>query len=79
MFAIRDARARGHRGVIGLSLLVDRPSRRCIATSSWQSGEAMRASADAVRPVRDRAAELFGGSADVEESEIAVLHRDTVE
>jgi heme-degrading monooxygenase HmoA len=66
----------GIEGYIGLSLLVDRPSRRCIATSSWQSEEAMRASADAVRPVRDRAAEAFGGSADVEEWEIAVLHRD---
>jgi hypothetical protein len=66
----------GIEGYIGLSLLVDRPSRRCIATSSWQSEEAMRASAEAVRPVRDRVAELFGGSADVEEWEIAVLHRD---
>jgi hypothetical protein len=63
-------------GYIGLSLLVDRPSRRCIATSSWQSEEAMRASAESVRPIRDRAAEIFGGSADVEEWEIAVLHRD---
>ena len=53
----------GIEGYIGLSLLVDRPSGRCIATSSWQSEEAMRASAEAVRPVRDRAAELFGGSA----------------
>ena len=66
----------GIEGYIGLSLLVDRPSRRCIATSSWQSEGAMRASAEAVRPVRDRVAELFGGSADVEEWEIAVLHRD---
>ena len=66
----------GIEGFVGLSLLVDRSSGRCIATSSWQSEEAMRASADAVRPVRDRAAELFGGSADVEEWEIAVLHRD---
>jgi heme-degrading monooxygenase HmoA len=63
-------------GYIGLSLLVDRPSRRCIATSSWQSEEAMRASAESVRPIRDRAAEIFGSSADVEEWEIAVLHRD---
>jgi heme-degrading monooxygenase HmoA len=66
----------GIEGYIGLSLLVDRPSRRCIATSSWQSEEAMRASEESVRPVRDRAAEIFGGNAQVEEWEIAVLHRD---
>lgn len=63
-------------GFIGLSLLVDRQSGRCIATSAWESEEAMRASAESVRPVRDRAAEILGGSADVEEWEIAVLHRD---
>ena len=63
-------------GFIGLSLLVDRQSGRCIATSAWESEEAMRASADSVRPVRDRAAEILGGSADIEEWEIAVLHRD---
>ena len=63
-------------GYTGLSLLVDRSSGRCIATSAWQSEEAMRASAGSIRPVRDRAAEVFGGSADVEEWEIAVLHRD---
>jgi heme-degrading monooxygenase HmoA len=62
-------------GYTGVSLLVDRSSGRCIATSAWQSEEAMRSSAESVRAVRDRAAELFGGSADVEEWEIAVLHR----
>jgi hypothetical protein len=36
----------------------------------------MRASAEAVRPIRDKAAEMFGGSAQVEEWDIAVLHRD---
>jgi heme-degrading monooxygenase HmoA len=66
----------GIEGYIGLSLLVDQPSRRCIATSSWQSEEAMRAGEQSVRPVRDRAAEIFGGSAQVEEWEIADLHRD---
>src|SRR6202171_3991957 len=66
----------GIEGYIGLSLLVSQPSGRGIATSSWQSEEAMRASAESIRPVRDRAAEVFGGSADVEEWEIAVLHRD---
>jgi heme-degrading monooxygenase HmoA len=63
-------------GFIGMSLMVDRPSGRCIATSAWETEEAMRASAEAVRPVRDRAAEIFGGTTEVEEWDIAVLHRD---
>src|ERR1700752_2555564 len=49
----------GIEGYVGLSLLVDRPSRRCIATSSWRSEEAMRASAGAVRPIPDRGAGIF--------------------
>jgi quinol monooxygenase YgiN len=63
-------------GCVGLSLMVDRTSGRCIATSAWESEEAMRASEESIRPIRDRAAELFGGSAEVEEWEIAVMHRE---
>lgn len=63
-------------GYVGVSLLVDRRSGRCIATSAWQSEEAMRASEEAVRSVRDQATRAFGGSAQVEGWEIAVLHRD---
>ena len=63
-------------GCVGLSLLVDRTSGRCIATSAWQSEEAMRASEESIRPIRDQAAELFGGSAQVEEWEIAAMHRE---
>ncbi len=63
-------------GCVGLSLLVDRTSGRCIATSSWESEEAMRASAESLRPLRDRAAELFGGGAQIEEWEIAAMHRE---
>lgn len=63
-------------GCVGMSLLVDRESGRCIATSAWQIREAMHASAEQVRPVRDRAAQAFGGSPTVDEWEIAVLHRD---
>ncbi|OBC00551.1 hypothetical protein A5784_20010 [Mycobacterium sp. 852013-50091_SCH5140682] len=63
-------------GCIGLSLLVDRTSCRCIATSSWVSEDAMHASAGTVRPIRDRAAELFGGSSHVAEWEIAAMHRE---
>jgi len=66
----------GTDGCVGLSLLVDRKSGRCIATSSWESDEAMRASEESIRPMRDQAAELFGGSAQVEEWEIAAMHRE---
>ncbi len=62
-------------GCAGLSLLVDRQSGTCIATSSWESVEAMRASAERVAPIRDRAALMFDGNARVEEWDIPLLHR----
>ena len=63
-------------GYVGLSLVVDRQSGRCIATSAWETDEAQRTSAERIRPVRDRAAAVFGGSATAEAWEIAVLHRE---
>ncbi|MGW6199623.1 hypothetical protein ACWF0M_25960 [Kribbella sp. NPDC055110] len=64
-------------GCIGLSMIVDRESGRCITTSAWQSEEAMRATDEELRPVRERIAEsMGGGSPTVQEWEIAVLHRD---
>jgi hypothetical protein len=63
-------------GFIGLSMMVDRDSALCITTSAWQSDDAMRASAEQVEPVRTRAAEVLGGSPDVAEWEIAVMHRE---
>jgi heme-degrading monooxygenase HmoA len=64
-------------GYIGLSLLADRSSGRCIITSAWESEDAMHASAPAVQEVRSRAAEIFGGGdPTVDEWEIAVLHRE---
>lgn len=63
-------------GHIGLSLLADRSSGRCITASAWRSEEAMHASAEAVRQVRSHAAEIFGGRPDIGEWEIAALHRE---
>ncbi|WP_460356489.1 hypothetical protein [Mycobacterium sp. ZZG] len=62
-------------GFIGFSLLADRKSGRCIATSAWQTEEAMRASAPLVREVRDRAAQILGGNVEMADWEIAVMHR----
>jgi hypothetical protein len=62
-------------GFVGLSLLVDRESGRCIVTTAWQSEQAMRDSAGQVTSVRNRAAEIFGGRTEIAEWEIAVLHR----
>ena len=67
----------GMNGCVGLSMVVDRTSGRCIATSAWQDEVSMRASDEQLRPLRSRAAELMGGGEpQVEEWEIAVLHRD---
>jgi hypothetical protein len=61
-------------GCVGLSLLIDHDG-RCIATSAWENAGAMHASADRVAGLRERAAEMFGVTTEVQEWEIAVLHR----
>ncbi len=63
-------------GCVGLSMLVDRDSCRCIATSSWESKAAMRLAAGPVGVIRDRAVEILGGTALVEEWEILAMHRE---
>jgi heme-degrading monooxygenase HmoA len=62
-------------GCVGLSLLVDHDTGRCITTSAWETEEAMHASAESVRESRERTAERFGATPEVQEYEIAVLHR----
>jgi quinol monooxygenase YgiN len=67
----------GMDGCIGLSMIADRESGRCIATSAWRSEEAMRATNEELSPIREQLAEMMGGgSPKTEEWEIAVLHRD---
>jgi heme-degrading monooxygenase HmoA len=62
-------------GFVGLSLMVDRATGKCIATSAWRTEDAMHASAERVGSIRDDAAAAFGGTAEVEEWEVAVMHR----
>ena len=65
----------GMDGCIGLSMLADRDSGRCIVTTAWESEEAMHASEAGVRDSRARAGEVVGDKPQVAEWEIAILHR----
>jgi heme-degrading monooxygenase HmoA len=62
-------------GCLGLSMLCDRQTGRCIVTTSWDSEESMSASREAVRAMRDQSSDVMGGQFEVQEWEIAVLHR----
>lgn len=62
-------------GCMGLSMLCDRDDGRCIVTTAWTDEQSMRKSAEGVRSMRERAAEIFGGQPEVQEWEIAALHR----
>jgi quinol monooxygenase YgiN len=62
-------------GCVGLSMLCDRDNGRCIATTAWESEEAMHNSESGVHDMRQRFAQLLGGRAEVQEWEIGLLHR----
>ena len=63
-------------GCWGLSLVVERATGRCIATSSWTSQDAMTSTDDHLAQQRAQAGRLLGGRALVEEWEVALMHRD---
>ena len=62
-------------GCVGLSMLADHESGRCVVTTSWKTHDALTKSAEGVMAMRRRAAEILGGPAEVEEWEIALMHR----
>jgi heme-degrading monooxygenase HmoA len=64
-------------GYVGISLLVDRESGRCIITAAYETEDAMNAAAEKANQLRSRAAEIFGGHVEkIEAWAIGVLHRD---
>ncbi len=63
-------------GCLGLSLLVDRHTGRCISTTSWTDADALHRSADAMQSIRATALRTVRGTEiEVEEWSIDVLHR----
>lgn len=67
-----------YEGFVGLSMLADRESGRCIVTTAWDSARALRESRERVQDLRRRAMEILRGGAEpeIEEWEIALLHRE---
>lgn len=64
-------------GCLGLSMIVDRQSGQAIVTASWRDEEAMRANSDSVQGLRTQVSESLGATIDdVQEWEVAVMHRD---
>jgi|1185.fasta_scaffold81540_1 quinol monooxygenase YgiN len=64
-------------GCIGLSMLVDRHTGRCIVTTSWDDAEAMHRSAEAIGSIREtiRTVHALEDETEVVEWEVGVLHR----
>ena len=62
-------------GCLGLSLLVDRETGYGIATSAWETHEAMSAREPLLRPMRERGRDVLGASMQVDSWEIVVMHR----
>jgi quinol monooxygenase YgiN len=62
-------------GCTGLSMLCDRETGRCIVTTAWQDEMSMHDTEGAVHDMRQRAAEMLGGRAEVQEWEVGLMHR----
>lgn len=62
-------------GYVGNSILCDRENGTLIATTAWDTEEAMRASETVIGPGRGRGAEMVGGSPTVQEWDVVGMHR----
>ena len=63
-------------GCVGLSMLANRETGLCITTSAWHSLDTRTGSELQVSELRTGIGERLGAAAEVEQWEIALLHRD---
>jgi quinol monooxygenase YgiN len=66
----------GMDGFVGLSMLADRTSGRCIVTSSFEDLAALHRSASEMRGIRARAADILQSPQAIQEWQIALVHRE---
>lgn len=66
----------GMDGFVGISMLADHASGRCIVTSSFEDLAALRRSATEMRGIRARIADVLRSPQSLEEWQIALLHRE---
>jgi quinol monooxygenase YgiN len=62
-------------GCVGLSMLADPGTGRCIVTTSWRDEAALRSGQEGVRSCAERTAQILGAPPQVQEWEIAAMHR----
>jgi heme-degrading monooxygenase HmoA len=62
-------------GFVGISMLAEGVTGRCIVTSAWADAGAMEKHAEKMGQMRGRLVQSFHGEPDVDEWEIAVVHR----
>src|SRR5947209_6194075 len=62
-------------GYVGISMLAEGPTGRCVVTSAWDDDDAMQKHAEKMSPMRDRLVQSFHGEPEVQEWEIALVHR----
>jgi len=60
---------------IGMSVIADRKSGYFVVTTAWPTTAAMHASVSKIRPIREKTGKILGASVDVEEWEVAAMHR----
>jgi hypothetical protein len=63
-------------GCVGLSMLANRETGLCITTSAWQSLETRKDSEEQVKRLRGQIGDRLGVAPEVDQWEIALLHRD---
>jgi hypothetical protein len=65
-------------GCVGLSMICDRESGRCITTSAWSTRDALNGSGKSMLPLLRHGGEIFGSAPSVDLWEIAIVHRHGV-